>query len=49
MRPIRALCSVLAIAILLAGCTAPGPYRNQDKDPHPQLTAPAITLQFLTI
>lgn len=49
MRPMRALCSVLAITVLLAGCTAAGPYRDQDKDPHPQLTAPAITLHFLTI
>ena len=49
MRPLRALCSVLALAAFLAGCPAPGPYHDQNKDPHPQLTAPAITLQFLTI
>jgi len=47
MRPFRALCSVLAVAAVLAGCTAPGPYRYQDKDP--QLTAPAVTLHFLSI
>ncbi len=49
MRPLRALCSVLAIAALLAGCAAPGPYRDQNADPHPALTAPATVLHFLTI
>ena len=49
MQPLRALCSVFAIAGFLAGCAAPGPYHDQNNDPHPALTAPATTLHFLTL